>query len=197
MERTTAMSQQQPQSVRDRLVKMGLAELNTYGPKDFSVRRVATQCGVSCAAPYKHFQNKSEFLAAIIQYANEQWTKRQQRIMRSSTSSTREKLVLICKDYIKFLVENPYLRSALMTKDESFDSEYIELKRNISGTTKRLVEKYAADHGIPDDIAQIKLFVCRSIIYGAALMIDNGELPNTPKVIDEVVGVIDREFDLP
>lgn len=191
------MSQQQPQSVRDRLVKMGLAELNTYGPKDFSVRRVATQCGVSCAAPYKHFQNKSEFLAAIIQYANEQWTKRQQRIMRSSTSSTREKLVLICKDYIKFLVENPYLRSALMTKDESFDSEYIELKRNISGTTKRLVEKYAADHGIPDDIAQIKLFVCRSIIYGAALMIDNGELPNTPKVIDEVVGVIDREFDLP
>ena len=191
------MSQQQPQSVRDRLVKMGLAELNTYGPKDFSVRRVATQCGVSCAAPYKHFQNKSEFLAAIIQYANEQWTKRQQRIMRSSTSSTREKLVLICKDYIKFLVENPYLRSALMTKDESFDSEYIELKRNISGTTKRLVEKYAADHGIPDDIAQIKLFVCRSIIYGAALMIDNGELPNTPKVIDEVVSVIDREFDLP
>lgn len=191
------MNQQQPQSVRDRLVKVGLAELNTTGPKDFSVRRVAAQCGVSCAAPYKHFQNKSEFLAAIIKYANEQWTYRQQRIMRSTTSSTREKLVLICKDYIKFLVENPYLRSLLMTKDESFDSEYIELKRSISGTTQRLVEKYAADHNISDEIAQIKLFVCRSIIYGAALMIDNGELPNTPEVLDEVVGVIDREFDLP
>ena len=84
-----------------------------------------------------------------------------------------------------------------MTKDESFDSEYIELKRSISGTTQRLVEKYAADHNISDEIAQIKLFVCRSIIYGAALMIDNGELPNTPEVLDEVVGVIDREFDLP
>lgn len=191
------MNQQQPQSVRNRLVKIGLAELNTTGPKDFSVRRVAAQCGVSCAAPYKHFQNKSEFLAAIIKYANEQWTYRQQRIMRSTTSSTREKLVLICKDYIKFLVENPYLRSLLMTKDESFDSEYIELKRSISGTTQRLVEKYAADHNISDEIAQIKLFVCRSIIYGAALMIDNGELPNTPEVLDEVVGVIDREFDLP
>lgn len=191
------MNQQQPQSVRNRLVKIGLSELNTTGPKDFSVRRVAAQCGVSCAAPYKHFQNKSEFLAAIIKYANEQWTYRQQRIMRSTTSSTREKLVLICKDYIKFLVENPYLRSLLMTKDESFDSEYIELKRSISGTTQRLVEKYAADHNISDEIAQIKLFVCRSIIYGAALMIDNGELPNTPEVLDEVVGVIDREFDLP
>ena len=191
------MNQQQPQSVRNRLVKIGLAELNTTGPKDFSVRRVAAQCGVSCAAPYKHFQNKSEFLAAIIKYANEQWTYRQQRIMRSTTSSTREKLVLICKDYIKFLVENPYLRSLLMTKDESFDSEYIELKRSISGTTQRLVEKYAADHNISDEIAQIKLFVCRSIIYGAALMIDNGEMPNTPEVLDEVVGVIDREFDLP
>ena len=191
------MNQQQPQSVRNRLVNIGLAELNTYGPKDFSVRRVAAQCGVSCAAPYKHFQNKSEFLAAIIKYANEQWTYRQQRIMRSTTSSTREKLVLICKDYIKFLVENPYLRSLLMTKDESFDSEYIELKRSISGTTQRLVEKYAADHNISDEIAQIKLFVCRSIIYGAALMIDNGELPNTPEVLDEVFGVIDREFDLP
>ena len=191
------MNQRQPQSVRDRLVKIGLAELNKYGSKDFSVRRVAASCGVSCAAPYKHFQNKSEFLAAIIQYANEQWTRRQQRIMRSTAASTREKLVLICKDYIKFLVENPYLRSLLMTKDESFDSEYIELKRSISGTTQRLVEKYAADHNISDEIAQIKLFVCRSIIYGAALMIDNGELPNTPEVLDEVVGVIDREFDLP
>ena len=80
------MSQQQPQNVRDRLVKVGLAELNTYGPKDFSVRRVAASCGVSCAAPYKHFQNKSEFLAAIIQYANEQWTRRQQRIMRSTAA---------------------------------------------------------------------------------------------------------------
>ena len=191
------MVQPATSNVRDCLIKTGLAELNTYGHKDFSVRRVATQCGVSCAAPYKHFQNKTEFLAAIMEYAHGQWIKRQSRIMRSKKTTTREKLLLICKDYIKFLVENPYLRSALMTKDENFDAEYIELKRSISGTTQKLVEKYAADHDIPDDIAQIKLFVARSIIYGAALMIDNGELPNTPKVLDEVVGVIDREFDLP
>lgn len=185
------------ENVRDCLIVTGLAELNTYGPKDFSVRRVAAQCGVSCAAPYKHFQNKSEFLAAIIEYANAQWAKRQHRIIRKNETTTREKLIAICKDYIKFLVENPYIRSAIMTKDESFDSEYIELKRSVSSATKSLVDKYAQDHGIPDDIAQIKLFVCRSIIYGAALMIDNGELPNTPKVLNEVVGVIDREFDLP
>ena len=68
-------------SVRDRLIEEGLIELNLYGINDFSVRRIAAACGVSCAAPYKHFANKNEFIAAIIEYGNSLWGIRQRRVI--------------------------------------------------------------------------------------------------------------------
>ena len=33
-----------------------------------SLRRIAAACGVSHTAPYKHFQNKDDMLAAILQF---------------------------------------------------------------------------------------------------------------------------------
>ena len=44
-------------NTRDRLIQAGLEELNQYGVQHFSTRRVAKVCGVSCAAPYKHFKD--------------------------------------------------------------------------------------------------------------------------------------------
>ena len=50
---------------------------------------------------------------------------------------------------------------------------------------------------MPENVSRIKLFVVRSLLYGAAMMIDNGEMPNTPEILDEIVAMIDREFHLP
>ena len=41
-----------------------------------------------------------------------------------------------------------------------------------------------------------KTYVVRSLIYGAALMLDNGELPMTPDVMEAIRSAIVREFDL-
>lgn len=35
------------------LIEAGIAEIDRVGVSDFSVRRVARECGMSCAAPYK------------------------------------------------------------------------------------------------------------------------------------------------
>lgn len=42
--------------------------VNTEGLHSFSLRKVATACGVSHAAPYSHFQSKEELLDAMQQY---------------------------------------------------------------------------------------------------------------------------------
>ena len=184
-------------SVRDRLIEEGLIELNLYGINDFSVRRIAAACGVSCAAPYKHFANKNEFIAAIIEYGNSLWGIRQRRVIAEHPGSTHEQLLFLCRDYILFLVENPYFRSVLMSKDKSFDAEYLKLKSRLSETTYRLVIRYCNEVNMPENVSRIKLFVVRSLLYGAAMMIDNGEMPNTPEILDEIVAMIDREFHLP
>lgn len=185
------------QNTKEKLVLAGLSELNNYGISDFSVRRIAASCGVSCATPYKHFTNKNEFVAAIIEYAKSLWAQRQRKVILENSGSTRKQLLSVCREYIIFLVENPYFRSVLMSKDRSFDAEHLKLKSRLSETTYKLVGKYCKEVQMPDNVRRIKLFVVRSILYGAAMMIDNGEIPNTPDVMDEIVGMIDREFNLP
>lgn len=189
--------EQEERSVRDRLVDAGIDELNTYGMDDFSVRRIAAACGVSCAAPYRHFQNKDEFIAAVIQRIQELWYIRQERTITAHPNSAREQILYICREYISFLLDNPYFRSVIMLKDASFDAVYMKLKSGLSETTHKIVLKYCAEVNMPEKVAKIKLFVVRSIVYGAALMIDKGEVENTPESIDAIINMINREFDLP
>jgi len=90
-------------SLYGRLIKAGIYELNRYGVQNFSVRRIAGRCGVSCAAPYKHFKDKHKFIAAIIEYINDIWAGRQREVLaRVSVEPTRRKILAICEENIRF-----------------------------------------------------------------------------------------------
>ena len=52
-------------SVREQLIKAGISELENHGISDFSLRRVASGCNISCAAPYKHFKDKMYQIIAV------------------------------------------------------------------------------------------------------------------------------------
>ena len=54
--------------VRERLIQAGITELYERGIKDFSLRRVALSAQVSCAAPYRHFKDKSDLISKIVEY---------------------------------------------------------------------------------------------------------------------------------
>ena len=53
-------------NLRDDLIRAGIDEINAHGANGFSIRRVAVACGVSSAAPYKHFKDKDDFIIFII-----------------------------------------------------------------------------------------------------------------------------------
>ena len=182
--------------VRERLILAGIDEINRYGIQHFSVRRVAKVCGVSCASPYKHFKDRQEFFAAIVQYINELWHERQKKAADKAGGDPRQKLLAISGEYIRFLVENPYFRSIIMLKDEAFDSDYSKIRSDLSRLSKELVAEYCALVGMDDTTRMLKTFIVRSLIYGAALMFDNGELSYDDKTFALVLQSIDREFDL-
>ncbi|MEG2001322.1 MAG: TetR/AcrR family transcriptional regulator [Evtepia sp.] len=184
-------------SVRNRLVRAGLQELNQYGVQNFSVRRVATACDVSCAAPYKHFKDKESYIAAIIQYGKEMWAERQLRVLERLPNSRRAQLVEISLEYVRFLVENPYFRSIIMLTNAEFDDESLRLRGRISETTQTIVKEYCAEVGMSKSAAKFKLYVVISLIYGAALMFDNGGLEYNEENMDLVAHGIKREFELP
>jgi AcrR family transcriptional regulator len=52
-------------NLRAALVKATLRAVAEHGPEGFTLRDVARRAGVSAAAPYRHFQDKDELLAAV------------------------------------------------------------------------------------------------------------------------------------
>jgi len=191
------MAETRNKSIREQLIIAGIHEINQYGIQNFSVRRVANECGISCAAPYRHFKDRQSFVAAIVEYINKQWSERQQRILSEYPSEVRKQLLEISLDYVRFLMEKPYFRSIIMSKDVEFDSEYQKLRSQLSNIARSLIREYCVEHHISEDDEKRKTYIIRSLIYGAALMFDNGEMEYNEENMNYVKYSIDREFDLP
>lgn len=183
--------------MRAALLQAGIREINANGVHNFSVRRVADACGVSCAAPYKHFKDKREFIASIIEYVNEQWQERQLEVLAGCGPSLREQIVQISVEYVRFLMEKPYYRSILMLKDEEFDNLYHRVRGEMSSRSQQLERDFFAGTDMDEATRQRKHHIIRALIFGTVFLIDAGELPYTDETIDNLRQAIDREFDLP
>lgn len=182
--------------LRERLISEGIAELSQRGLQNFSVRRIAARCGVSCAAPYKHFPDKKSYISAIVDYINAIWEQRQ-RTAAARMTTMRDKIVEVCREYIKFLVDHPQLRVIIMQSAGDTSTDMGALRGRLSRPTQELILKYCAETDMPDNVRERKTFVVRSLIYGAAVMIGSGELAYTSENLDMVTKAINREFDLP
>ena len=78
---------------RTRLILYGLRYMAENGTDNISLRKIAAECGVSCAAPYKHFEDKDDFIAAIIQYVADKWTEIANGIINEYPDDMRKQLV--------------------------------------------------------------------------------------------------------
>ena len=184
-------------NMRQRLIEAGIEEINRVGVTDFSVRRVATACGVSCAAPYKHFKDKREFVAAIIDYVNEQWRVRQEEIIAVCEGGLREQIVEVVVGYVRFLMEKPWFRSILMLKDAEFDNIYHKARGQMSSRSQQMEAEFFAQSGWDPEKIRRKLHIVRAILFGTVFLVDTGELCYDESVLETVRAAVDREFDLP
>ena len=153
-------------NTREELIKAGVEEINRYGVAGFSMRRIAQLCGVSCGAPYKHFGDRKEFIAAIIDDVNAQWHARQAELLAAYEGDTRKQIV------------------------EMSTGE-------LSSPTQRLIQRYCQEEQLDEETRQRKVYVVRSLIFGAAIQFDNGELPYSEHTLKMVHDSIERELLLP
>ncbi|MCH4890002.1 TetR/AcrR family transcriptional regulator [Acidaminobacter sp. JC074] len=88
------------------LVEEGLILLNQYGLEGFSLRKVAAKCQVSHTAPYKHFKNKEELIAAISHHVKTSFAHALDQA-RSRHENIENKMVAVGVNYVMFMVNNP------------------------------------------------------------------------------------------
>lgn len=183
-------------NLRESLILAGIEEINEYGATDFSVRRVAAACGVSTAAPYKHFKGKKEFISAVIDYVNEQWAVVQNRELEKCSDDPREQLVTVATCYVRFLMENAFYRQILMLKNADFNNLYHRKNGEINSITEKIMLRVKEKYNLNDETWARKALMVRSLLFGSVFMFDSGEFTYTPESLEHIRYIIDREFTI-
>lgn len=187
---------EQHRNLRDELILAGIQEINSKGIKGFSIRGVADACGVSCAAPYKHFKDKKELMAAIIDYVNERWAERQEEILAECGETLREQIIGIVLGYVRFLMDHPNYRAILMLKDNDFDNMYHKKRTQFGSLSQTLNAELLASSGYDEDTWNRKLMMVRSLIFGVVFLFDAGEFEYNDKTMEYLRFTVNREFDI-
>ncbi|MBQ8174088.1 MAG: TetR/AcrR family transcriptional regulator [Clostridia bacterium] len=170
------------ETLKNRLIIAGIEEISTYGISHFSLRRVAARCDASCAAPYRHFKNREEFIREIIAYIHSRWHLLSDKITSLYASDTRRMLVELCVAYIRFLTANANYRAALSASGEQGgESSFLAAP----------IDTFCREAGADRARAERLFYSLHALIYGTVSMLSYGELKNDEasfKLIRETVG---------
>lgn len=98
--------------LRSALVEAALEMSRGSGPGPVSLREVTRRVGVSPAAAYRHFRDRTQLMAAVALEIQERMATRMRRRMRASAEATAEQRALqglrgVGLGYIAFAVDEP------------------------------------------------------------------------------------------
>jgi AcrR family transcriptional regulator len=147
------------------------------GPSAVTLREVARRAGVSQAAPYHHFADKSALLAAVAEAGFRLFDAHQAAALAGAPDDALERLAALGVSYIRFaLTETHYFH--VMFRPPVFDGRrYPELDDVSKRSFERLVETTRAARavfGIEDEDPRAAAFVMWSLPHGlAGLFLDS------------------------
>jgi AcrR family transcriptional regulator len=169
--------------LRRAIVETALEILRETQSLEFSLRELARRADVSHNAPYKHFADKRELLAAVSAAGFEMLTKRMSREM-AGLDNARQRLFAMLRAYIDHGVENPALYSLMFGgylggPDRSRPA--IELAE--AEKTKALLAGVIIAGGLGRAIPQTSrnerkiagaILACWSLVHGLTLLLADG-----------------------
>jgi AcrR family transcriptional regulator len=165
------------------IVRAALEILSETQSLEFSLRELARRAGVSHNAPYKHFADKRELLAAVSAAGFEALTKRMGR-ETTGHGSARAQLFAALRAYIRHGVENPALYRLMFGGYLSgTDNARPAIERAAAEKTKALLASAiiggALGPAIPDtprNEGKIDgaILACWSLVHGLTLLLADG-----------------------
>jgi AcrR family transcriptional regulator len=94
-------------NLRSALIEAGMRLLRDHGVADLSLRAVAKAAGVSHAAPYRHFRDKSGLLSAIVTVGFEELTEAMSAAAKRHPHDPAKQLVEAGVAYVLVAIRNP------------------------------------------------------------------------------------------
>ncbi|MCW5749982.1 MAG: TetR/AcrR family transcriptional regulator [Alphaproteobacteria bacterium] len=169
--------------LRRTIVQAALSILGETQSLEFSLRELARRAGVSHNAPYKHFADKRELLAAVSAAGFEMLTKRMAR-KSDGVIGAREQLTAMLCAYIDHGVENPALYGLMFggyLGGPDYSRPAIELAA--AEKTRSLLAGAIIAGGLGQPITQTArnerriagaILACWSLVHGLTMLLADG-----------------------
>jgi AcrR family transcriptional regulator len=126
-------------NLRAELLNTAIEQLREVGADDLSLRALARAIGVSQTAPYRHFADKGELLAAMATRGYRDLLRGLQNAADSAGEDAAQQLTAVAHAYVDYAANNPQLFKLMFGPAVQPTQKYPEL-RDASRDTLQLVQ---------------------------------------------------------
>ena len=166
--------------LRQSLIEAALVLLKTKDIKSLSLREVARQAGVSHTAPYRHFADKADLLAAVAEEGFVEFGRYLQDAVEQANAEPIKSLQATGIAYVRYALDHPTHFRVMFSHCPSEPAEDSRLETVSQGTFQILVDIIKAGQatttikaGDPSVLALEKW----ALVHGLAMLMLDGMLP--------------------
>lgn len=172
--------------LKSQLIQEGLKILDKEGYDGFTLRKVAKACQVSQTAPYRHYKNKDELIAAITLHALLAFNASLEKAVTLHPDDPARQLNEMGVAYIIFFRENPEYFRLLFLSDikkkihiadngkELFKQSAPEQKGDPFVTLSDTVLRYKQAHPEEEMSQEELVLYCWGFVHGISALIASG-----------------------
>ena len=161
------------EKISERLIIAGIKEIEEHGLNDFSLRRVASACEVSCAAPYRHYKNKDDLVLEIIAYINSRWNMMREAVENAFDGDPEKQLIEVCTAVVRFLIANSNYLSVMMSVGNGMTSEHQLEREKLWKGIEDLVLANTEKNGACEKESEKTVFLVKTFVLGTVLALEN------------------------
>ena len=162
--------------LKQELIDNGLLLLNKEGIEGFSLRKVASMCGVSHNAPYKHFKDKDGLINEIINEVQKEFYIALHEVTELYPNDPKLQIIEMGKAYVKFMVENPeYLKFMFLSDDacpiKIKNNKFPDAKGSAFGVFKDSAERFFKEINFDENLYMQRTLSMWSLVHGISILI--------------------------
>ena len=162
------------------MISSGLEIISESGLEALSLRNVAKRIGVSHTAPYNHFSDKQELLAAISTAGHVQFYQVLSNVFEDSKRRRENTVVRIAMAYFEFALDNPAKFKLMFSgalDEERKHPAFIEITSKTITLFERIIFYCQSQNQLPSGNVEDLSIKLWSTVHGFTMLMLENQFP--------------------